>query len=65
MTKPQSPCIGICTTLYDEICKGCGRTYKEVAKWNEMSDREKETIWKRIDNEATAWRYNKYKDRAL
>nr|WP_231971196.1 DUF1289 domain-containing protein [Polynucleobacter necessarius] len=21
----DSPCIGVCTTLYDEICQGCGR----------------------------------------
>jgi predicted Fe-S protein YdhL (DUF1289 family) len=51
--------------LYDDVCKGCGRTYIEVAKWNEMSDDEKEIIWNRIDADAKAWRYNKYKDRAL
>jgi len=31
MTRPNSPCIAVCTTLYDEHCKGCGRTYIEVA----------------------------------
>jgi uncharacterized protein len=25
--RPDSPCIAVCTTLYDEKCKGCGRTY--------------------------------------
>jgi predicted Fe-S protein YdhL (DUF1289 family) len=30
--RPDSPCIAVCTTLYDEKCKGCGRTYMEVAK---------------------------------
>jgi predicted Fe-S protein YdhL (DUF1289 family) len=35
----------------------------EVAVWNSMSQIEKEEIWKRIDKEATAWRYNRYKDR--
>jgi len=35
----------------------------EVALWNSMSEIEKEKIWQRIDNEATSWRYNKYKDR--
>ena len=64
-SRPQSPCIAVCTTLYDDVCKGCGRTYIEVAKWNEMSDDEKELIWNRIDADAKAWRYNKYKDRAL
>jgi len=59
----DSPCIAVCTTLYDEVCKGCGRTYIEVAQWNSMSDIEKQVIWQRIDSEATSWRYNTYKDR--
>jgi predicted Fe-S protein YdhL (DUF1289 family) len=49
--------------LYDEVCKGCGRTYIEVAQWLGMTDQEKEAVWQRIDAEATAWRYNRYKDR--
>jgi len=61
--RPDSPCIAVCTTLYDDKCKGCARTYMEVALWNSMSEVEKEEIWQRIDKEATAWRYNKYKDR--
>lgn len=61
--RPDSPCIAVCTTLYDPVCKGCGRTYMEVANWNALTDEEKEVIWKRIDTEATAWRYNRYKDR--
>jgi hypothetical protein len=28
-----------------------------------MQQYDKEQIWKRIDKEATAWRYNIYKDR--
>jgi predicted Fe-S protein YdhL (DUF1289 family) len=63
ISRPDSPCIAVCTTLYDEFCKGCGRTYMEVAMWNSMPDSDKEEIWKRIDTEATAWRYNRYKDR--
>lgn len=61
--RPDSPCIGVCSGLYDAHCKGCGRTYMEVANWNAMSDADKEVIWQRIDKEATAWRYNRYKDR--
>lgn len=63
MNRPDSPCIAVCTTLYDEYCKGCGRTYIEVAQWNGMTDDQKESVWQRIDSEATAWRYNIYKDR--
>jgi predicted Fe-S protein YdhL (DUF1289 family) len=63
MTRPDSPCIAVCTTLYDEVCKGCGRTYLEVAQWNVLPEDEREAVWQRIDNEATAWRYNIYKNR--
>jgi predicted Fe-S protein YdhL (DUF1289 family) len=63
ISRPDSPCIAVCTTLYDEFCKGCGRTFMEVAVWNTMPDSEKEEIWQRIDTEAIAWRYNRYKDR--
>lgn len=63
MRTADSPCIAICTTLYDEICKGCGRTYIEVAQWGSMTEAEKEVIWARLENEKTAWRYNRYADR--
>ena len=61
--RPDSPCIAVCTTLYDEKCKGCGRTYVEVAQWNGMTPEEKEAVWQRIERERTAWRYNRYADR--
>ena len=63
--RPDSPCVAICTTLYDEVCKGCGRTFMEVAQWNAMTQQQKEVVWLRIDSEATAWRYHQYKDRVL
>lgn len=61
--RPDSPCIAVCTTLYDDVCKGCGRTYIEVAQWNALDPAQKEIVWQRIDAEGTAWRYNRYKDR--
>lgn len=64
MTRPDSPCIGLCTTTYDEVCKGCGRTYVEAARWNEMTQAEKDAVWQRIETDGTAWRFNQYKDRA-
>ena len=39
--ESDSPCIGICTTLYDEVCQGCGRTLNEVSNWVFFSDEEK------------------------
>ena len=63
MSRPYSPCIAVCTTLYDEHCKGCGRTYIEVAQWNGMPPEQHEAVWQRIETEATSWRFNTYKDR--
>lgn len=55
--RPYSPCIGACTTTYDEFCKGCGRHFMEVANWNEMPQAEKDKVWTRIETEGTAWRF--------
>ncbi len=51
---PDSPCIGICSTLFDEICQGCGRTAMEVSNWVFFSDEEKRAVWNRIRAEGTA-----------
>lgn len=56
-TLPDSPCMGICSTLFDEICQGCGRTAAEVYNWVFLSDAEKLTIWQRIALEGTAVRF--------
>ena len=63
---PDAPCIAICSTSQgDAICKGCGRTFEEVQHWTEMSPGEKRSTWRRITNENTAWRFNRYAERAL
>jgi predicted Fe-S protein YdhL (DUF1289 family) len=56
--RPDSPCIGICSTLFDEVCQGCGRTAMEVSNWVFLSDEEKQAIWERITREGTARRFN-------
>ncbi len=55
--RPDSPCIGICSTLFDDICQGCGRTAAEVSNWVFFSDEEKQVIWARITREGTARRF--------
>ena len=57
--ESDSPCIGVCTTLYDEICQGCGRTLNEVSNWVFFSDEEKAVVWKRIRAEGTATRFQR------
>jgi len=64
-TTADTPCIAICSTSQgDELCKGCGRTFDEVQRWTEMSPAEKRETWHRIQFEGTAWRFNRYAERA-
>ena len=65
-TLPDAPCIAICSTSQgDSICKGCGRSFEEVQRWTSMSPAEKRATWRRITREGTAWRFNRYAERAL
>lgn len=62
---PDAPCIAICSTAQgDAVCKGCGRTEHEVQHWPQMSPAEKRAVWRRITLQATAWRFNRYAERA-
>ncbi|CAN5698488.1 hypothetical protein BH09PSE5_BH09PSE5_43380 [soil metagenome] len=64
-TTVDAPCIAICSTFQgDSICKGCGRTFEEVQNWTAMSPAEKRQTWRRIVNENSAWRFNRYAERA-
>lgn len=65
-TTPDTPCIAICSTSQgDAQCKGCGRTFEEVQYWTEMDPFQKRASWRRIMLEATAWRFNRYAERAV
>ena len=64
-TTLDTPCIAICSTSQgDAECKGCGRTFTEVQCWTEMSPAEKRQTWRRITWQDTAWRFNRYSERA-
>lgn len=64
-STPDTPCIAICSTSQgDEVCKGCGRTFAEVQYWTEMQPVQKRATWRRITQEGSAWRFNKYAERA-
>jgi len=47
-TTSDSPCVAICSTLFDDICRGCGRTAMEVSNWVFMDEAEKQIVWQRI-----------------
>ena len=62
---PDAPCIAICSTAQgDALCKGCGRTEDEVRRWPQFSPGEKRAVWHRITQQGTAWRFNRYAERA-
>lgn len=64
-STPDAPCIAICSTAQgDAVCKGCGRSEHEVQHWPELTPGEKRAVWRRITLEATAWRFNRYAERA-
>jgi uncharacterized protein len=64
-STPDAPCIAICSTSQgDAVCKGCGRSFEEVQRWTEYSPAAKRAVWRRITQEGTAWRFNRYAERA-
>jgi len=64
-STPDAPCIAICSTSQgDALCKGCGRTFEEVQNWPVLTPAEKRVTWRRITQEGTAWRFNRYAERA-
>ena len=64
-TTPDTPCIAICSTSQgDDLCKGCGRTFHEVQHWPAFTPAQKRAVWRRITREGTAWRFNRYAERA-
>jgi uncharacterized protein len=66
VTTPDSPCIAICSTAQgDAVCKGCGRSFDEVQHWPALDPFEKRAVWQRISLERSAWRFNRYAERAI
>lgn len=48
--KIDTPCIGVCSTVYgDDICRGCKRTYEEVIDWIAYTPEQKLEIYVRLD----------------
>lgn len=48
LSVTDSPCVAVCSTLYDDVCRGCGRTAMEVANWVFLEDHVKQEVWARI-----------------
>lgn len=46
--RPDTPCVAVCSTTFDDVCRGCGRTVDEVAQWVFMDQAQREVVWQRI-----------------
>jgi predicted Fe-S protein YdhL (DUF1289 family) len=46
--RPDTPCVAVCSTLFDDVCRGCGRTADEVSQWVVMTQEQKDAVWERI-----------------
>ena len=47
--RPDSPCIARCTTAVgDNVCRGCGRSFAEIANWCFMDGAEREQVWQML-----------------
>lgn len=54
MPHPPSPCTNLCTVdPATDVCRGCGRTMDEIARWGWMTAEEKTNVLRRIERE---WR---------
>lgn len=51
MTRPDSPCVGRCTTTYTEYCLACKRHYLEVAHWVTFTQEQKDAVWQRLESQ--------------
>lgn len=47
-SRPDTPCVAVCSTLFDDVCRGCGRTADEVSQWVVMTSEQKDRVWERI-----------------
>ena len=66
-TLPDSPCIAICSTsVGDNVCTGCGRSFEEITRWTVMTPAEKRSVWRRITQQASSLRFTpEYADRLI
>jgi predicted Fe-S protein YdhL (DUF1289 family) len=49
MSRNDSPCVARCSTaLGDNLCRGCARSYTEVARWSAYTHEEKAAVWQAL-----------------
>ena len=59
----KSPCTGICKLINNgKFCIGCGRSIEEISNWNNLKDKEKKEIIKKIQKKSSLKKSIKNKD---
>lgn len=53
-SKPQSPCISICTLDEQNLCLGCLRTLDEIIDWTMLDDQQKHAVLARVAERTVA-----------
>lgn len=48
LSEPVSPCVSVCFLDHNDLCVGCLRSGAEIARWGEMSAREKTSVLKKV-----------------
>jgi predicted Fe-S protein YdhL (DUF1289 family) len=54
---PDSPCIGVCSTLFDEVCKGAAVRPPRYRTGCSSATKKKRAVWERITRDGTAMRF--------
>ena len=50
-TEPiETPCIGLCTLDGNGVCRGCRRSFEEIAEWPFMSASERGLVMADLDS---------------
>lgn len=63
--KETPICVAVCTTLYDDICRGCGRTADEVSQWVTLTPEQKAEVRERVAKQGYPRRRSAVDPRAL
>jgi 2-hydroxychromene-2-carboxylate isomerase len=55
----KSPCVNVCVLDPARgVCRGCGRTLEEIARWSSMSDAERDAIMDKLAASSIDWYFD-------
>ncbi|HEY9530879.1 MAG TPA: DsbA family protein [Burkholderiales bacterium] len=55
----KSPCVKVCVLDPARgVCRGCGRTLDEIARWSSMSDAERDDIMDKLTRQSVDWYFD-------